>query len=123
MSKKSSAASRRAARALRLSDPQLARERGRYEQPVPSREFILELMAEAGAPLHAAHLVEQLSIEPHETEAFQRRLQAMARDGQIMVNRRGARCVAENLDLVPGRVIGHADGFGFRARDVGGTDR
>ena len=122
MSKKSSAASRRAARALRLSDPQLARERGRYEQPLPSREFILELMAEAGAPLHAAHLVEQLSIEPHETEAFQRRLQAMARDGQIMVNRRGALCVAEKLDLVPGRVIGHADGFGFLARDDGGTD-
>ncbi len=122
MSKKTPPASRKAARALRLSDPNLERERTRYDNPLPSREFILELMSEAGAPIHEDELAEQLAIEPDEEESFHRRLQAMAREGQIMVNRRGALCVAEKLDLVPGTVIGHPDGFGFLNRDDGAPD-
>lgn len=37
----------------------------------------------------------------------------MARDGQILINRRGLVCVAEKLDIVKCRIEAHKDGFGF----------
>ena len=36
---------------LRLQDPFLEREREQYEHPLPSREFILQILTEQGAPL------------------------------------------------------------------------
>ena len=35
---------------LRRSDPQLAEEARKYERPLPSRAFILQLLAEQGVP-------------------------------------------------------------------------
>ena len=106
-----------AAIALRASDPHLERERATYQDPLPSREFILQVMAAEGAPLQQEDLVERLAISDDEVEFFARRLQAMARAGQIIVNRRRALCIAEKLDLVAGTVQGHPDGFGFLIRD------
>ena len=106
-----------AAIALRASDPHLERERATYQDPLPSREFILQVMAAEGAPLQQEELVERLAISDDEVEFFARRLQAMARAGQIIVNRRRALCIAEKLDLVAGTVQGHPDGFGFLIRD------
>ncbi|HEY6043827.1 MAG TPA: ribonuclease R, partial [Nitrosospira sp.] len=53
---------------------------------------------------------------------FDRRLGAMLREGQIMRNRKGDICVVEKLDLIKGRVQGHADGFGFLIPDDGSPD-
>ena len=106
-----------AAIALRASDPHLERERATYQDPLPSREFILQVMAAEGAPLQQEDLVDRLAISDDEVEFFARRLQAMARAGQIIVNRRRALCIAEKLDLVAGTVQGHPDGFGFLIRD------
>jgi len=106
----------------RENDPHFEREAGLYEHPVPSRELILEVMVEAGVPLEEADLARQLDIRKREREAFNRRIAAMERDGQIMRNRRGDLCVADKLDLVKGRVLGHKDGFGFLVRDEGGPD-
>ena len=106
-----------AAIALRASDPHLERERATYQDPLPSREFILQVMAAEGAPLQQEELVDRLAISDDEVEFFARRLQAMARAGQIIVNRRRALCIAEKLDLVAGTVQGHPDGFGFLIRD------
>ncbi|MCW5625934.1 MAG: RNB domain-containing ribonuclease, partial [Burkholderiales bacterium] len=126
MTKKTTSRSRSAAdpqaRALRLADPHLERERRKYDNPMPSREYILELLAEAGVPVLPDALSESLAITPDEAEPFRRRLQAMARDGQILINRRGALCVADKLELVAGRVQGHPDGFGFFIRDDAGPD-
>jgi len=106
----------------RETDPHHEREAGLYEHPVPSRELILEVMTEAGVPLEEGDLVHKLDIRKREREAFNRRIAAMERDGQIMRNRRGDLCIAEKLDLVRGRVVGHKDGFGFLVRDEGGPD-
>ena len=106
----------------RENDPHQEREAGLYEHPVPSRELILEVMVEAGVPLEEADLARELDIRKREREAFNRRIAAMERDGQIMRNRRGDLCIAEKLDLVKGRVLGHKDGFGFLVRDEGGPD-
>lgn len=106
----------------RENDPHHEREAGLYEHPVPSRELILEVMVEAGVPLEEGDLARELDIRKREREAFNRRIAAMERDGQIMRNRRGDLCIVEKLDLVRGRVVGHKDGFGFLVRDEGGPD-
>ena len=107
---------------LRDRDPFLAREAGLYEHPLPSREYVLDILNEAGVPMEEADLARQLDIGKREREAFSRRIAAMERDGQIMRNRRDALCVAEKLDLIRGRVLGHKDGFGFLQRDDDGQD-
>ncbi|HQT31396.1 MAG TPA: ribonuclease R [Thiobacillus sp.] len=99
--------------AIRLADPFYEREIERYESPLPSREYILQLLTEAGCPVDADALAEQLHITDDERELFQRRLGAMQRDGQLMLNRKRLLCLADKLDLIKGRVEGHPDGFGF----------
>ncbi|MFA7238808.1 MAG: ribonuclease R [Sulfuricellaceae bacterium] len=107
---------------LRLQDPYLEREREQYEHPLPSREFILQILAEQGGPVIDEELLHLLHIEAHEEELFARRIRAMERDGQIMRNRKRAICVMEKLDLVKGKVQGHQDGFGFLVPEDGSPD-
>jgi ribonuclease R len=57
-----------------------------------------------------------------EQAALERRLQAMVRDGQLLINRRGGYAVVAKLDLVRGVVIGHPDGYGFLRPERGGDD-
>ena len=108
--------------ATRGNDPFLARERGNYDEPVPSREMILQTLHAQGVPVSSAQLAQLLGITASEQEGFERRLGAMQRDGQIMRNRRDAICVVTKLDLIPGKVIGHPDGYGFVIRDDAGPD-
>ena len=98
---------------LREKDPYLEREYQKYTTPLPSREWIIEILERAGVPQKITALAEQLSITDEEYEFFERRLKAMARDGQILINRRNLVCVAEKLDIVKCRVEMQKDGFGF----------
>ncbi|QMT31121.1 ribonuclease R [Alysiella filiformis] len=99
---------------LRNKDPYLERERAKYDHPLPSREWVIELLEQAGVPQKIPALADKLSILPDEYEFFERRLKAMARDGQILINRRGLVCVAEKLAIVKCRVEMSRDGsFGF----------
>jgi len=106
----------------RGNDPFQARESSNYDEPVPSREMILETLNAQGVPVSNAQLEKLLGITEGEREGFERRLAAMQRDGQIMRNRRDAICVVTKLDLITGKVQGHPDGFGFLIRDDGGPD-
>lgn len=106
----------------RGKDPHAAREAANYENPLPSREYILEVMEEEGAPVSEEKLCKLLQIRKSEHEIFGRRLAAMERDGQILRNRKDALCIAEKLNLIPGKVQGHPDGFGFLIPDAGGED-
>ncbi|MDD2928220.1 MAG: ribonuclease R [Sideroxydans sp.] len=107
---------------IRELDPFLEREREQYEHPLPSREYILQILAEKGVPLEQDDLIALLQIEHDEEELFIRRLRAMERDGQIMRNRKRAICVMEKLDLIKGKVQGHPDGFGFLVPEDGSAD-
>jgi len=98
---------------IRNRDPYLERELARYDQPIPSREFILDILTEAGVPLQDTELIKMLEIRRAETSTFMRRLAAMEREGQILRNRKGALLIAQKLALMPGRVDAHPDGFGF----------
>jgi ribonuclease R len=103
----------------RSRDPHYERERERYEEPLPSREYILEVLYEQGVPVPEEELAELLEIKGSERIAFQRRLSAMERDGEVIRNRRNDVCVASKLDLIRGLVQGHADGYGFLVREDG----
>jgi ribonuclease R len=99
------------------------REAQKYEHPIPSREFILDHLAERGSPATSKQLLSELNLlTDHEHEAFRRRLSAMVRDGQLHKNRRGTYGPIGKMELIAGRVIGHKDGFGFVVPDEGGDD-
>ncbi len=105
------------------SDPFAEREARKYERPVPSREMILEMIAEQSGPLALDELLTCLDVtESDDTEALTRRLRAMERDGQLVRNRRGGYLPVDERDLIRGRVIGHPDGFGFLKSDEGHED-
>ncbi len=100
-----------------------AREAEKYENPIPSREFIMDFLAERGRPATLRQVLIELELnETHEKEALKRRLNAMARDGQLVQNRRGAFGLLDKMDLISGRVIGHKDGYGFVVPDDGSDD-
>ena len=104
-------------------DPHLEREAQNYENPIPSREFILEKLAEAGSGLFYADIVSILGLSSEEHRiALQRRLNAMVRDGQLIRSRKGQFTPVDPDDLIVGSVIGHQDGFGFLKPDEGGDD-
>jgi len=107
----------------RERDPNRQREAKKYENPIPSREFILDTLTAHGAPLAFAEIATalELTTEP-DLIALERRLGAMVRDGQLLRNRKDAFCIVNHKDLIAGRVIGHPDGFGFVRPDDGGDD-
>jgi len=95
-------------------DPFQEREAEKYENPIPSREFILAHLDKREKPASREELAEELSINGEEQiEALRRRLRAMERDGQLIFTRRQCYALPERLDLLKGKVIGHRDGFGF----------
>jgi ribonuclease R len=105
-----------------MADPHLEREQEKYEHPLPSREYLLDLMAKHGVPLEFEQLCELLGIQPYEEVTFQRRLGAMARDGQLMQNRRDAWLIPDKAELIRGKVQGHPDGYGFLVPEETGSD-
>ncbi len=104
-------------------DPYARREARKYENPIPSREFIIEMLDQAGQPLNREQVAKGLKLtDPEQREALRRRLRAMERDGQLIFNRRKEYCLVSKMDLIRGRVIGHPDGFGFLQPEEGGDD-
>lgn len=96
------------------NDPFADRESKNYENPIPSREFILEFLEEAGVPMNRNDLFEALKLEGEEQyEGLRRRLRAMERDGQLVFTRRQCYALPEKLEMVKGYVIGHKDGHGW----------
>ncbi|SDH85509.1 ribonuclease R [Vibrio xiamenensis] len=96
------------------SDPFAERESQNYENPVPSREFILDFLGKAGVPMNRNDLFEALQLKGEEQyEGLRRRLRAMERDGQLVFTRRQCYALPEKLEMIKGYVIGHKDGHGW----------
>ncbi len=105
------------------SDPNLAREAEKYDNPIPSREYILDILDKAPGPMTHEALCEVLQLNDEDSiEALRRRLIAMSRDGQLLSNRKSGYGVLNKMDLIRGRVQGHKDGFGFVIPAEGGDD-
>ncbi len=96
------------------NDPFAERESQNYENPIPSREFILDYLSKAGVPLNRNDLFEALKLEGEDQyEGLRRRLRAMERDGQLVFTRRQCYALPDKLEMIKGYVIGHKDGHGW----------
>jgi ribonuclease R len=105
------------------SDPFLERERQKYDNPVPSREFILQQLREHARPLGRRDLAELFGLTgDDEHEGLRRRLRAMERDGQVVRNRRNGYVIVDNEELVRGRVRAMAEGWGVLKPDTPSGD-
>ena len=90
---------------------------------IPERAAIMACLREAGRPLTRGQLAEAFAIEDPETrQILGRRLRAMARDAELIRNRRGSYGLIDKMDLLKGRVIGHPQGYGFVVPESGGRD-
>ncbi|PPC92307.1 MAG: ribonuclease R [Methylobacter sp.] len=104
-------------------DPFAQREAEKYENPIPSRELILQFFQHSGKPMSRKEIAQAFGlVSEDQLEALRRRLRAMERDGQLLFNRAQQYCLINSQDLFAGRVIGHADGFGFVKPDDGSDD-
>lgn len=103
-------------------DPYHAREAKKYDNPIPSREYIMETVQREGCPLSTSEIASHLELDEQQAESLEFRLKAMVRDGQLIRNRRGGYCLVDSKELIAGRVQGHKDGFGFLIPDEGGED-
>ncbi|RMF15684.1 MAG: ribonuclease R [Gammaproteobacteria bacterium] len=104
-------------------DPYQDREAQKYENPIPSREYIMDVLRELGHPATQKELNRILGLKGEEArEALRRRLIAMCRDGQLICNRAGAYGLVSSMHLIKGRVLAHKDGFGFVRPEEGGDD-
>lgn len=104
-------------------DPYADREASTYEHPVPSREYILDCLKEAGRPMTHEQLCKAYGMSDEASiEALRRRLIAMERSSQLLINRRRAYVLIDKLDLIKGRVQAHREGYGFLIPDGGGDD-
>ena len=107
----------------RRRDPHREREAGRYAHPIASRELIIERARSLARPLHFRELAEDLDLtESRDVEALRRRLRAMCRDGQLMIDRRGRYGLVEKMNLVSGMVNITPQGEVSLISDDGGED-
>ena len=99
---------------MTIKDPFFQREKDKYENPIPSREYILDYMTKTGTPQNFKVLLTAMKIEGDEMSVgLKRRLRAMERDGQIIFTRSKCYALPDKMEMVKGVVVGHRDGFGF----------
>ena len=105
-------------------DPFYQREAEKYDTPIASREFILDYIKKCATPVGFEQLATHFAVDDSETqtEALRRRLRAMERDGQVIYTRKRCYALPDKLSMIRGKVIGHADGFGFLRPEEGGKD-
>ncbi|QIW14907.1 ribonuclease R [Pasteurellaceae bacterium RH1A] len=97
-----------------ILDPNYQQEAEKYENPVPSRDFILQTIRDFDAPMSREALLETFHIFDEErAEAIRRRLRAMENDGQLVFTKGKKYALPEKMDLLKGTVLGHRDGYGF----------
>ncbi|AAU37080.1 ribonuclease R [[Mannheimia] succiniciproducens] len=97
-----------------LLDPNYQQELEKYGNPVPSRDFILQVIREHNTPMSREEILKVFAIQDDErVEGVRRRLRAMENDGQLVFTKRNCYVLPEKLDLLRGTVIGHRDGYGF----------
>lgn len=105
------------------NDPNYQREKEKYENPVASREYLLDLLVQGKKALSFLEFCHVLNATDEDSRiGIQRRLRAMEREGQVEFTRDKKYALIKADDLIQGRVIGHREGFGFLKREDGEKD-
>jgi ribonuclease R len=95
-------------------DPHFDREKAKYENPVASREHLLQVLVDAKQALSFMEICVLVDArEDLQQVGIQRRLRAMEREGQIRFTAKKKYEPQAQDEILTGRVIGHRDGFGF----------
>ncbi len=104
-----------------MNDPHQKRESEKYDNPIPSREYILEFIKEKS--LTKFDLYDLLKVDGKQKKPLTHRLKAMVRDQQLSCDREGVFSIFSGKSgIMIGTVIANPKGFGFIALDEGGKD-
>ena len=104
-----------------MSDPHQKRESEKYDNPIPSREYILEFIKEK--PLNKFDLYDLLKVDGKQKKPLTHRLKAMVRDQQLSCDREGVFSIFSGKSgIMIGTVIANPKGFGFIKLEEGGKD-
>ncbi len=108
----------------RSAKKKIKKEPQQYKFEIASRLALAELLQSAGRPLTHEQVADSLQMYARDDkfDALGRRLGAMARDGQIVRNRRGGYLLVDEQQLIRGRVSAHPDGYGFLIGEHGDDD-
>ncbi len=91
--------------------------------PVPSRLMLIEFLTEIGEPVTFQAMCRHFQIKGKEAkQSLSGRLERLQNQGVIIVDRRKRFALPDKMGAFVGRVIGHANGFGFVRPDKGGED-
>ncbi len=88
-----------------------------YDPHVPSRERIMQFMRSAEGPISPKDLAKHMNAKFPLSVGFARRLEAMERDGQLLITPQNMLLLNSERDFISGKVQGHRDGYGFLIRD------
>ncbi|MBT5783564.1 MAG: ribonuclease R [Candidatus Thioglobus sp.] len=104
-----------------MSDPHHKRESEKYDNPIPSREYILSFVKKKPVTKHEFY--DLLKVDNYQKKPLTHRLRAMVRDQQLSCNRDGVyRLYSGKGGTMTGTIIANPKGFGFIALDKGGKD-
>lgn len=107
----------------KFTDPYAAQEKEKYENPIPSRQSIIDYLTKLNKAVTLKHLLKVTELKDEASQdALFFRLKAMLRDGQLMQDRRNRYCILERLNMIDGKVMGHSEGFGFVIPEDGSED-
>ncbi|MEE2770145.1 MAG: ribonuclease R [Pseudomonadota bacterium] len=88
-----------------MKDPFYGSEKKRYKNPIPSREWIIQNLVAFNAPISLEQLKSHLNVKgAEESAAFNKRLGAMVRDGQLLKNRNNDFVLVKQMGLCKGFV-------------------
>ena len=91
--------------------------------PVPSRLLIIEYLSEINRPTRFDALCQYFRLKTKVSqEAVAGRIQRLVNQGILLVDRKQRLALVDRMGVFTGRVIGHANGFGFVRPDQGGED-
>jgi len=104
-----------------MSDPHKNRESDKYDNPIPSREYILEHVSQK--PYSFYDLVDALEVTSKQKKPLTHRLKAMVRDQQLSMDRDEMYMIFDaERDIKIGTINANPKGFGFVILDEGGND-
>ncbi|WXT99855.1 MAG: Ribonuclease R [Catillopecten margaritatus gill symbiont] len=104
-----------------MSDPHQKRESDKYDNPIPSREYILEKVGEGALSFY--DLVDALEVNGKQKKPLTHRLKAMVRDQQLSMDSEGLYVAFDaDRDIKIGTINANPKGFGFVILDEGGND-
>lgn len=105
-----------------MSDPHQKRESEKYDNPIPSREYILGFVKKKKS-LSKYDLFDLLKVDGKQKKPLTHRLKAMLRDEQLDYDKQGNFVIFDpKVGVKIGTVVANPKGFGFLKLDEGGRD-